>query len=260
MFIRSRILAPIFLLLGSGCAIFAERPSDDTLALPYVKSFAEGHSGSDDAPGWQEWTFSRFKAPTRYEFVKDSGAVVVKANADRSASGLRHLLKLDPDEYPVLTWRWKVNKLIESADNTRKEAEDSPVRVLVTFDGDVEKLSLSDRLMFDNVFLLTGRRMPYATLVYIWENRARKNTIISNLHTSRIKMIVAESGPGKLRHWQTITRNVVDDYKRAFGEDPGTITSIGIMTDTDNTGVKAEAFYGDIQFRRMPSGPAGSDE
>jgi len=248
---RSRGLAPIILLVA-GCALWAERPPDDAVALPHVQSFASSRPDSAHAPGWQDWTFSRFKKRTRYELVTDSGQTVMKASADRSASGLRHWLKLDPAAYSLLTWRWKVNELIESADNTRKHTEDSPVRVLVTFNGEIEKLSLSDRLLFDDVFLLTGRRMPYATLVYIWENRLRKGTVVPNLHTSRIKMIVAESGRENLGRWQNVTRNVVEDFKRAFGEEPGTITSVGIMTDTDNTGKKAEAFYGDIQFRRAP--------
>ena len=246
--IRSTILASTLFLL-SGCAIFAERPSDDVVALPYVTSFAAGPGGGDAGPGWEEWTFSRFKKPTRYEFVEDSGAVVVKASADRSASGLRHPLRIDPNEHPFLTWRWKVNELITSADNTRREAEDSPVRVLVTFDGDFDNLSLSDRLLFDNVYLLTGRRLPYATLVYIWENRASRNTVIPNLHSSRIKMIVAESGNGRVGQWQEITRNVYEDYRRAFGEDPGDIVAVGVLTDSDNTQQTARALYGDITLR-----------
>jgi hypothetical protein len=246
-----RLLAPA-LLVVSGCTLTPESPPGEDAALPYVTSFATGRSGSVDGSGWQEWSFSRFKKPTRYELIEDSGARVIKASAEGSASGLRHALKVDPAAYPVLTWRWKVNELINSADNTQRHTEDSPVRVLVTFDGAVEKIPFADRVLFDNVYLLTGRRMPYATLVYIWENRVPKNTVIPNLHTSRIRMIVAESGRGNLGHWQKITRNIVDDYRRAFGERPGMITSVGIMTDTDNTGLKAEALYGDIELRRAP--------
>jgi hypothetical protein len=246
-----RLLAPA-LLVVSGCALAPESPPGEDAALPYITSFAAGRSGSVDGSGWQEWSFSRFKKPTSYELIEDSGARVIKASAEGSASGLRHALRVDPAAYPVLAWRWKVNQLIETADNTHKHTEDSPVRVLVTFDGAVEKIPFADRVLFDNVYLLTGRRMPYATLVYIWENRAPKNTVIPNQHTSRIKMIVAKSGRGNLGHWQKITRNIVDDYRRAFGERPGMITSVGIMTDTDNTGLKAEALYGDIELRRAP--------
>jgi hypothetical protein len=251
MFSQPRILAPIVVLVA-GCALQAERPPENAVALLHVQSFASSRPDNAHAAGWQDWTFSRFKKRTHYEVVQDSGRMVMKASADSSASGLRHWLKLDPAAYPVLTWNWKVNELIESADNTRKDTEDSPVRVLVTFDGDIAKLSLADRLVFDDVYLLTGRRMPYATLVYIWENRVARNTVIANVHTSRIKMIVAESGRENLGLWQNVTRNVAEDFRRAFGEEPGTITSVGIMTDTDNTGKKAEAFYSDIQFRRAP--------
>lgn len=244
-----RLLAPA-LLVVSGCALLPETRPGDGVALPYVTSFAAGASGTVDGSGWQEWSFSRFKKPTSYELVENSGAHVIRASADGSASGLRHALNVQPAVYPVLTWRWKVDRLIESADNTRQHTEDSPVRVLVTFDGPIEKIPFSDRVLSDNVYLLTGRHMPYATLVYIWENRVATGTVIPNLHTSRIRMIVVESGRANLGRWQRIARNVVDDYRRAFGEEPGTITSVGIMTDTDNTGMKAEAFYGDIQFRR----------
>jgi hypothetical protein len=106
-------------------------------------------------------------------------------------------------------------------------------------------------MFFDNMRLLSGKQMPYATLMYIWENRAVKDTVIPNLHTSRVKMIVAESGRGKLGEWQEVVRDVYEDYKRAFGEEPGNITMIGIMTDTDNTGANVHAYYGDIVFRRV---------
>jgi hypothetical protein len=64
-------------------------------------------------------------------------------------------------------------------------------------------------------------------------------------------MIVAESGRSKVGLWQDITRNVYDDFRNAFGEEPGRILSIGVMTDTDNTGENVHAYYGDIVFRRV---------
>jgi hypothetical protein len=89
--------------------------------------------------------------------------------------------------------------------------------------------------------------------MYIRENRAPPGSVIPNLHTSRVKMIAAESGPGKPGSWQEVTRNVHEDYRRAFGEEPGRITAIGIMTDTDNTGENVHAWYGDIVFGRVAS-------
>jgi len=62
-------------------------------------------------------------------------------------------------------------------------------------------------------------------------------------------MIVAESGGDKLGNWQEVTRSVYEDFRRAFGKEPGHITAIGIMTDTDNTGENVHAYHGDIVFR-----------
>lgn len=232
-------------LLG-GCASLR-----DSVTLPYVASFSDGVPGTELPAGWEPWSLSKFKKTTQYQLVSEDGKTVIKASARSSASGLVHHLSVDPRTFPLLEWRWKVNELIASADNTKKHTEDSPVRVVVSFAGDIDKLPLGDRLFFDNMRALSGKQMPYATLMYIWENRAVKDTVIPNLHTTRVKMIVAESGRGKLGEWQEVVRNVYEDYKRAFGEEPGNITTIGIMTDTDNTGANVHAYYGDIVFRRV---------
>lgn len=238
-------IAALAAALVCGCVSVQDR-----VALPYVASFSDSPPGDTLPQGWQPWTLSRLKKATQYKLVDESGRTVVKAQADASASGLVHALDVDAKSFPLLTWRWKVTDLIAGADNTQKQAEDSPVRVVVTFDGDRDKLPFDERIFSDNVKLVTGQPLPYATLMYIWENRAAKNAVIPNRHTSRVRMIVAESGREKVGTWQDVTRNVYEDYKRVFGEEPGRITAIGIMTDTDNTGANVHAYYGDIVFLR----------
>ena len=249
---RSRTLAATAFALVAGCASAPEDRREDVVALPYVSIFSANPPGDALPNGWRKWTLSKFKKPTEYRLVDYAGRTVVQARARSSASGLVHPLKLDPASYPWLDWRWKVSELIPGADNTKKHAEDSPVRVVVSFAGDIDTLPMADRMFYDNIRLMTGQQLPYATLMYIWENRAPKGSVIPNLHTSRIKMIVAESGREKLGAWQEVMRNVIEDYRRAFGEEPGEITAVGIMTDTDNTGENAHAYYGDIVFRRTP--------
>lgn len=239
------------LLLVAGCA--TAPPGDIATPLPaQVRSFS-GHSpGTTLPPGWQPWILSGFKRPTEYRLVSLDGSTVVHADARSSASGLIHALSIDPAVQPLLEWRWKVDRPIAAADNTLRHLEDSPARLIVSFDGDFDKLPPQDQVFFNSMRILTGRQLPYATLMYIWENRAPRGTVIPNQHTSRIRMIVAESGHGNLGTWQHIRRNVAEDFRRAFGEEPGRITAVGIMTDTDNTGEQANAWYGDIQFRRVP--------
>ncbi len=245
--------SPIIPLLAAvalcfGCATRA--PDPEAVILPYVSSFSANAEGEKLPDGWKPWGVTRFKRATDYRLVKDDGRTVVRASASSSASGLIHPLDLDSAEYRLLQWRWKVDQLIANADNTQKQTEDSPVRLIVSFAGDMDALDFGDRMFFDQIKAFTGEQLPYATLMYIWENRAPLGTVIPNRHTSRIKMIVAESGRDKLGEWREETRDVYADFERAFGEKPGRIIAVGIMTDTDNTGENTHAYYGDIAFKR----------
>ncbi len=235
-------------LLAAGCAT---TPEPDSVALPYVRSFSWNTPGDVAPAGWKPWTFARFKRPTEYRLIDVDGKTVIRARATDAASGLVHPVNIDPTEFPYLHWHWRVNELIAKADNTKRATEDAPARLVVSFAGDISSLPMDEQAFFGNVRLVSGQQLPYATLMYIWENRVPRGNVIPNAHTSRIKMIVAESGSEKLGAWQEVTRNVYNDFRRAFGEEPGRIIAIGIMTDTDNTRENASAYYGDIRFLRQ---------
>lgn len=240
------------------CAGVRERPetSQPVAAPRSVAAFSLARPGGDWPGAWRPWQLSRLKKLTSYQLVDDDGSVVVKAMSAASASGLLHPLDIDVRELPVLQWRWKVPRLIEGANNARRSTEDAPVRIVLSFDGDIASLPLEERMFFDRVRAFTGHDLPYATLMYIWENQAAPGTIIPNPHSARIRMIVAESGSARTGAWKFESRNVYEDYKRAFDAEPGRITAIAIMTDTDNTGASVEAFYGDIAF--MSEADAGA--
>ncbi len=244
---RTHAIAALALL--SGCAMIEGAP-ERVVVMTSVTRFSSGEPGETLPPGWRAWTVGKYKKATEYSLVKEDGRTVVQASANASASGLSQDVRVDTKDFPLLRWRWKVPELIAGADNTRRNSEDSPVRMIVTFQGDTSKWSFEDRLFASQMKMLTGYEMPYATLMYIWENRAPVSTIITNQHTTRVKMIVAESGNDRLGEWREEVRNVYEDYKHAFGEEPSMTRSVGIMTDTDNTGEKVHAYYGDISFQR----------
>jgi hypothetical protein len=200
---------------------------------------------------WAPLALTRKKKPTEYQLVEDAGKVVLRAYADQASSGLRHEVNIDVAKKPWLSWRWKTSSLIAGADNTRRETEDSPVRIVLAFDGDHDKLSLMDTILFDTAKLLTGYELPYATLMYVWENQAPVGTVIANTRTGRIQMIVAESGGANIGKWMEYKRNIALDYEKAFGEKPGRLLAVGVLSDTDNTGEKVEAWYGDIRLLRQ---------
>ncbi len=209
--------------------------------------------------GWEPLTFTRKKIPTEYQLVDDNGRRVLHAWADRASSGLRHPVDIDISKKPWLTWSWKAAGLIPTADLRHRETDDSPVRIVLAFDGDHDKLSLMDTILFDTAKLLTGHELPYATLMYVWDSKAAVGTVIANGRTGRIQMMVAESGPAHVGQWRRYQRNVAEDYERIFGEKPGRLIGVGVLTDTDNTSQKMEAWYGDIRLMREPD-PSQPDQ
>lgn len=201
-------------------------------------------------PGWRPYRLARFKKPTQYRLVPYEGTIAMRAQAEASASGLQYDLTADLHETPVLTWHWRVPELIPTANNSVHQVEDSPARVIVTFEGGRDKLPAAEQINYDLALAMSGNELPYATIMYIWENHLPEGAVIDHHFTSRIKMIVAGSGRKDLDRWHEERVNVLEDYRRAFGEEPPRVRSVGIMSDSDNTGGKAVAYFGDIRFAR----------
>jgi hypothetical protein len=214
-----------------------------------VEPFSRGTPGDALPSGWEALTFRHIPRHTRYALVRDADAgVVVKAEAAGSASGLVHLLAVNADERPLLRWRWKAMNLVEGGDVRRKEGDDYPVRIYVSFKYSPERLSLIERARYVAARVLYGEYPPHAGLNYIWDSRAPVGTVVPNPFTDRVRMIVVESGPDRLQQWLRDERDLVADYRRAFGEDPPPIAGVALMTDGDNTGETVTAFYGDIDL------------
>ena len=148
----------------------------------------------------------------------------------------------------MIEWRWRVPALIKTADNRNPKREDAPVRLMVAFDGDKATLNDKEQSQMALAKRLSGREPPYALLMYIWDNANPVGTIITSTHSTRVKMMVAESGPGHVGSWQSYRRNLAEDFARAFGEAPQTLIGVGLMSDSDNTGEKTEGYYGGIQL------------
>jgi hypothetical protein len=156
-------------------------------------------------------------------------------------------MDLDPNVLPRLRWRWKVENVLRGGDVTRKEGDDYPARLYILFDPDPSRLSFPRRLAYEAARLLYGD-LPTHALVYLWASRAEPGRIYDNPYADDAKMIIVESGPDRAGEWIDEERSIVDDYQRAFGEEPVAIRGIAVMTDTDNTREAAVAYYDEIRF------------
>jgi hypothetical protein len=199
--------------------------------------------------GWEPVKLSERKRPTAYALVEDGDIVVLHAEATGAASGIAQFFRFDIRIAPIVEWRWKVSAMVEGSDNRIGAKEDAPARLIFAFDGDKSSLPLLERSIFYLTEKLSGRQLPYALLQYIWAREIPVGTILEHPYTRRVRMLVVASGPGGIGRWHSLTRNLHDDFRRAFHEEPGLLTGVGVLTDTDNTSGTVEAWYGDIQFR-----------
>jgi len=202
--------------------------------------------------GWQPLTFKKIPAHTRYELVKDDATTVVMATSDAAASGLVSRVSINLKEYPFIHWRWKIDNLFNKSDATHKAGDDYPARIYITFAYEPGRVGTFKKLKY-----ILGRKLfgdiPIAAINYIWEPRLPAGTIIDNPYTTFARMVVVRSGQSQVGQWLAEKRNVYQDYVRAFAEEPPLVTGVAIMTDTDNTGERATAYYGDIYFTNSDS-------
>ena len=218
-----------------------------------------------DPPGRNSWdsaAMSRWdgmllptKEPTSYSL--DPQAPVdaqgqrkaLRAQANASASMLRTTLNISPDALGQVHFSWLVPALIKEADMATRQGDDSPVRLVLAFEGDRGNFSAKDAALNELTRLVTGKEMPYATLMYVWCNKRPVGSIIINARTDRMRKIVIESGGQGLRQWRNYERDIRADFEAAFGEAPGNLVGIGIMTDSDNTHSQTQAWYGRISLQ-----------
>lgn len=196
---------------------------------------------------WQHRAFPGKKS-TRYSRIELDGRSAVQSDSTGSASMLRQHLRVEPAALGTLRFSWKVPALIANADMTRRETDDSPVRVVLAFDGDRSNFSAKNAMLSELAMVLTGEPLPYASLMYVWGNRSPAGSVIVNPRTDRIRKLVLESGPQGLGRWIDYQRDIRADYEKAFGEPPGALIGIGIMTDSDNTSGRSMAWYGPLSL------------
>ena len=175
-----------------------------------------------------KWEGKSFVGETRYSITTEDNIRCIKAVSNGTASALIYKIKYDPRVYPVISWRWKVSNILKKGNALKKEGDNYPARVYVIFPS----------LLF----------WKTKAINYLWASTLPEGKAVPNPFTANAKMIAVQSGKKNVGKWITEERNVFEDYKKLFGEEPPKVGGIAIMTDTDNTGESATAWYGPIKI------------
>jgi hypothetical protein len=211
-----------------------------------------GFSEKDPAKGlpatWQKLIFPKIERQTSYTLMRDNHRTVIQAVSNASASGLIRYFEGSAERYPWIAWQWKIEHVLNAGDVSMKQGDDYAARIYVAFEYSPKGRNWWQRMRYKAANLAAGGKLPGTALNYIWANKAPRGTVVSNPFTDQTKMIVLQSGDALAGRWLVEKRNLVEDYRAAFGYNPPRIMGIAIMTDTDNTGESTTAYYGDIQL------------
>ncbi len=200
----------------------------------------------DPPEGWAKVALPG-KPETRYHWDTKEGRRAIAAFADRSVSLIerRNATALSPAT--TVEFSWWVDSLPVGAHVGEAGRTDAPARVMLSFDGDHARLPQRTRMLFELAQTLSGRVLPYAALAYVWDPTLPVGSVIVHPRNDRLRKIVVESGSANLRRWQTYRRDLAADFRQAFGEDAGALLSVGLMTDSDNTQSRVQAWYGEVR-------------
>ena len=253
----SAIGAVKLLALCVGAAAFAQPATPSVPALlPPLQLFSKATSEALPAP-WRLVGLPKGKAPlANFEIVALGADRVLKLATDKSYGTALHEVK--PTVLGVgssLKWRWQLDQPIRSADLTRKEGDDSPLKVCAMFDMPLDKLGFVERNVLRLARTLSGERLPAATLCYVWDHKQAPGSQLPNAYSPRLRFVVLDSGDDKLGQWVSHERDLVADLNRAFGHEfvtPPPLIAVVVGADSDNTQSSSLAYLGDIILSIKP--------
>ena len=220
-----------------------------------VTAFSTAAPGAALPAAWERVALTRGK-PAAMTLVEDEGRTVARIRAEAAAGSLAHALEPAVAREARLRWRWKVDRVVAGADLAKREGDDFAARVYVTFELPDEALTLWERTRLALVRLVYGDRVPAAAICYVWDNKHPVGTSAWNAYTGQVRMVVVESGAERANTWRDAQRDVIADFRAAFGSRyPGAlprVNGVAVSSDTDQTGESVTAWFGDLVLERRP--------
>ncbi len=189
-------------------------------------------SWGDFAANWRDyWTEQMLDARrTRYQVVPENGETIMKAASERSASALLHQLELEVASAGRISWRWRVERAVPNNRREREKAgDDYAARLFVIFG--------------------EGTLGPETEAIcYVWAANEPVGSVYENPYISTVATVVVETGNEHAGEWVAEERDFVEDFRSIFGKEPGVLSAVAIMVDTDDTGTSTTTWFDAIRI------------
>ena len=197
-------------------------------AVVYLKQFT-----FDDDKALDKWSKMILNGQVDYLLMKYGSDGFVGAESKSACSALYYRIGFQLKDYPLLNWKWRVEKFPDmSKATTDMEKDDYAARVYVIF----PFLSFSTSKFLE----------------YVWAEDLPEGTVLDSPSGKNVKKIVARSGREKLGQWVSETHNVYEDYIKAFGAKPNMgVGAVAIMCDADGTKSSAMSSFDEISIEGL---------
>jgi Protein of unknown function (DUF3047) len=223
--IRSVLLAVALFTMVVGPLAAADSPT-----VP-VEDWAKQPDGKTGIPdGWkgQNWGSPKYD----FRIATQGGRKAIQLKSANDSSTISKEVKVDVKTWPIVQWSWQVVTLPKGGDARKSATDDEAAQIYVTFP-----------------------RFPSAVrsriISYIWDTTAPVGSVFKSEKTGLVTYVVVRSGPADLGKWLTESRNVLEDYKKIYGETPAEdVGAISIAIDSNDTNSTAESYFGEIFFRK----------
>jgi hypothetical protein len=220
---RAGLVAVVLLGLAATAAAQSHTVIEDW------SSYAVGNKGVP--AGWtkQNWGSPQYN----FTIASNSGHKVLEMRSANEGSTISRDIKgkVNLKETPLIEWSWKVVTLPKGGDSCKKATDDQAAQVFVVWP-----------------------RFPTAVrsriIGYVWDTTEPAGTICKSEKTGTVTYVIVRSGPADLGKWFTERRNVIEDFRKIYGEEPDNPEALSVAIDSNDTNSTAESVVGTILFRR----------
>ncbi len=188
----------------------------------------EGKTGIPDSWKGQSWGSPKYD----FRVVTQGGRKVLHLKSANDGSTVSREIKVDVKSHPILQWSWQAVTLPKGGDARKSATDDQAAQVYVTFPR-------------------FPQQIRSRVISYLWDTTAPAGAVFRSEKTGLVTYVVVRSGPADLGKWLIESRNVLEDYKKIYGEAPGEeVGAISISIDSNDTRSSAESYFGEILFRK----------
>ncbi len=193
--------------------------------------------------GWKELSFRNIDKPSSYESAEEGDLLRIRSEGGASMLVLEE--EFDVYDTPRMSWRWRVTEDVERQALRTKEGDDAAIRLYVAFRRPLSERSLGGRIWAGMQENLYGEVPPDSALSFVWSSGESGGAAFPSSYTEQQFLVVPEPAENQEfveDTWLEHQVNLIDLYRKLFGEDPPAEAFVAVMGDSDNTDGSTEAW------------------